>query len=217
MKKTKSIILSILLFLIFITPQNLQADSLHELYTMDGMKYRGKFVAFKYNTIYFIAYQFGNAKKQLRLHISKIWKLVINPDKKDNINSTFELEDKYKKLRKGKSLRQYTLSSKVMWLKTRINIKKGQQILFAISGKIKIDKNTNIDHTGEQTTNWNKNKPLPTYPTGSVIGKIGESLPFYIGNNKAPFIAENDGVLYLGINDYSFNNNEGSFIVSVYH
>jgi len=104
------------------------------------------------------------------------------------------------------------------WLKTGINLKKNQSVLFSISGFITIKKDHKVYQFGELEVIWNKKKQLPTQPTGAVIAKIGKKgIPFYIGNNKAPFVIKKKGTLFLGINDFNLTDNSGKFTVRIYY
>ena len=48
--------------------------------------------------------------------------------------------------------------------------------------------------------------------------KIGEDgIPFYVGNNRAPFIVKKKGFLHLGINDYNFKDNSGEFKIKIFY
>ena len=56
--------------------------------------------------------------------------------------------------------------------------------------------------------------PLPTVNAGALIGRVGNSQPFGIGDQAAvpmPF----DGILYLAVNDDERSDNAGEFIVSM--
>jgi|GEM_PF-974024 len=206
----------IILFLL--PPLPSRADTLHELYTTDGIKYKGKFVAFKYGTFYFNVYKFGKVTRKLRIPISKVWKLIINPHNSNQIISSYELNEKYRNLRRGKKSRSFTLPAKQQWLKTTISLERDQKILFSVSGTITIANNLEVNQGGQKTTNWHRNKPMPTMPTGAVIARINEDgQPFYVGENMAPFLAEVEGILYIGVNDYYFADNMGNFIVTVYY
>ena len=192
----KILICTTIIFFTF-SSSRLFPNSLHELYTINGIKYKGKFVAFKFNTFYFNVYKFGKVTKKLQIPIHKVWKLIINPHNNNQIISSFELNEKYKNLRKGKKIRKFVLPANQKWLNTNIQVINDQKILFSITGNITIAPNVKVNHGGEKKTKWHKNKPLPTIPTGAVIGKINETgKPFYIGDNKAPFLANSKGILY---------------------
>jgi hypothetical protein len=53
------------------------------------------------------------------------------------------------------------------------------------------------------------NCPLPGYPTRALVARIGNEPSFYVGRFAA-FVAQTDGVLYLGVNDDAPGNNLGT-------
>ena len=64
----------------------------------------------------------------------------------------------------------------------------------------------------------NAGKPLPSQPTGAIIARVGlRAEPFYVGADKAPFQITQKGNLFLGINDFDFSDNKGSFAVTIYY
>ena len=161
----------ILLLIIFLCIQfNLSGDFLH---TTDKKVYEGKMVAFKYNLIYFNVYKFGKFHHSMRFPLWKVWKIEFNDPKKDGLQSPYEIELNYKRLRRGKRTKKIVLFANQNWVDTGINVKIGQNILFSISGSIYINEKTKIYQNGELTLNHNNNKPLPTQPTGAIIAKIG--------------------------------------------
>ncbi len=212
MKKSFFIILFVIISVAAVFPNT------HVLYTVDGTKYEGKLVNFKYGLMHFNIYKFNKYKSLRKFPLAQIWKIEFNSPKEIGITSSFETESLYAKLRRGKKFRRFILKGNTNWLNTGINIKSGQNILFSISGAIFITKKKQVFQNGELNVKWNKNKQLPVQPTGAVIAKIGEkNNPFYIGNNKAPIKSISDGKLFIGINDFNFNNNSGSFVIKIYY
>ncbi len=187
------------------------------LYTIDNQVYEGKFVAFRFETIYFNVYKFGKVSDTKRFPIFKVHKIVFNP-KQEGAETSYELEQKYRKLRRGKRVIRITLPAGKSWKDTGINLKENQDILFSITGSIMIEKDLKVLHYGELNVKWNRKKQMPTQPTGAVIAKIGENgNPFYVGDNKAPFKSKKKGRLYIGINDFKFEDNESAFSVTIYY
>lgn len=188
------------------------------LVTVDRKVYEGKMVAFKYGTIIFNAYKFGKYHSKKSFPISKVWKIEFNSPVQVGLESSFEIEQKYQKLRKGKRAKKIVLAGEEKWLDTGINLKEGQEILFTVSGSIFIDKNTMVYQNGEIDVVWNKRKSLPNQPTGALIAKVGEEgYPFYVGNEKTPFLIRETGRLFVGVNDYNFADNSGKFTITVYY
>jgi hypothetical protein len=188
------------------------------LHTIDGKVYEGKMVAFKYGTIFFNVYKFGKFHSSKRFPLFTVWKIEFNEPKKDNLETSFEIESKYAELRRGKRVRKIILNGDQAWINTGISLTIGKEILFSVSGSIYIDEKTKVFHVGELNVNWSQNKPMPNQPTGAVIAKIGEKgNPFYVGDDKAPFPITRKGTLYIGINDYKLDDNSGQFTVTIYY
>ena len=210
MKYTPLILSALLLFLAFPSPGDI-------LYTTENKVYEGKFVAYRYETIYFNVYKFGKVSDTKRFPLFKVHKIIFNP-KQEGAETSYELEQKYKKFRRGKRVIRITLKAGEKWKDTGIRLRENQEILFSISGSITIDKDHKVLPYGELNVKWNRKKQLPTQPTGAVIAKIGEDgHPFYVGNNKAPIKSKRKGLLFIGINDHKFRDNEGEFLVTVYY
>lgn len=192
----------------------LRAD---KLTTVDKKEYEGKMVAFKYNTIYFNVYKFGKIYKTRRFPMYEVWKVEFNSPK-DGLQSSFEMESPYKKLRRGKRSKKIVLNANEKWLDTGIKLKMGHEILFAASGSIFIDKDTQVYQNGELTLTWNNKKPLPNQPTGAIIARVGKrGEAFYVGDDKAPFQITQKGNLYIGVNDFDLTDNSGQFTVTIYY
>lgn len=187
------------------------------LYTIDNQVFEGEFVAYRYETIYFNVYKFGKISDSKRFPLFKVHKIIFNA-KQEGVETSYELEQKYKKMRRGKKVIRVNLPSGKKWKDTGINLKIDQDILFSITGSIIIEKDHKVFHYGELNVKWNRKKQLPTQPTGAVIARIGEEgNPFYVGNNKAPFKSKKKGRLFIGINDYKYSDNEGEFYVTIYY
>jgi len=191
----------------------------HILYTTDGTQYVGKLVDLRYETIFFNVYKLGQAESQtLRIPISRVWKIEFTSQAPQKIQSAFEVEQKYQKLRRNKRSHTVDLEANVQWLDSGLTIKAGQEIMFSSSGSINIDSKTMVFQDGELNLNWHKLKTMPTQPTGALIARVGEDgAPFYVGNNRAPMKMSREGKLYIGINDFSFDDNTGSFRVVIYY
>lgn len=188
------------------------------LVTVDREVYEGKMVAFKYGSIIFNVYKFGKYHSKMSFPISKVWKIEFNAPLRQGLESSFEIEQKYNDLRRGKRIKKIVVEGKQDWVDTGITLQTGQEILFTVSGCIYIDDKNLVYQNGEVDVTWDKNKPLPHQPTGALIARVGEnSAPFYVGDDKVPFKIPVNGKLFLGINDFNFEDNSGKFIVSVYY
>ncbi len=208
--------LYIIFFILLLLLQcNLKGDF---LYTTDGKIYEGKLVAFKFNTVYFNVYKYGKFYRSKRFPLFLVSKIDFNKPRKDKLISSFDTESYYKKIRKGKRIIKIKLDATKKWTDTGINLKIGQNILFSVSGYIYINIKTKVFQNGELILIWNNKKPIPNQPTGAVVAKIGKNRQaFYIGGDKAPFHIPTKGRLYVGINDFNFEDNSGQFLVTIYY
>lgn len=214
MKKNNKNLMIVLCFLIL-----LQVDLSGDfLYTVDGKVFEGQMVAFKYNVIFLNVYRFGKFHRLMRFPLSQVWKIEFNKREKEGLLSSFDIESSYEKFRQNKRKKTIVIKGKQNWLDTGINVNIGQEVLFSVTGFINIDENTRVFQNGELKLTLNKTKPLPHHPTGAVISKIGErGKPFYVGNDKAPFHMTRKNRLYIGINDFNFEDNSGSFKITIYY
>ncbi len=193
----------------------LKAD---KLTTIERQEYEGKMVAFKFNTIYFNIYKFGKVYKTERFPLYRVWKIEFNDPQKEGLGSSFEMESNYKKLRRGKRSKKLVLKAGQQWVDTGLEMRIGKEILFSATGSIYISKGVQVYQNGELTLNWNNKKSIPNQPTGAIIAKVGKrGEPFYVGDDKAPFQITQKGNLYLGINDFDFNDNSGEFTVTIFY
>jgi len=210
--KRKEIIFFILVAIFIV---DLSGDFLH---TVDREVYEGKMVAFKFNTIYFNVYKFGKIHHTERFPLYRVWKIEFNEPQKEGMESPFEVEQNYNRLRKGKRNKKILLPGNQKWFDTGIDVSIGQEILFSASGSIRIDEKTSVFQSGEEIANWNSNKPLPNQPSGAVVGRVGKQGElFYIGDDKAPFQMAGKGRLFIGINDFDCSDNAGQFTVTIYY
>ncbi|HDP95874.1 MAG TPA: hypothetical protein ENN40_11030 [Candidatus Aminicenantes bacterium] len=212
-KKIDTHIIGLLLMILIALP--LAAD---QLYTVDGKVYDGKFVAFKYSTIFFNVYKFGKFHSSMRFPLYQVWKLEFNDPQNASLVSSFETEANYRKFRRGKRIKKISLPADQRWVNTGIQLQIGQDILFSISGSIQIDDNTKVFQNGKISPKLDARNPMPNQPVGAVIAKIGaDGPPFYVGDDRAPFHVSRQGSLFMGINDHDLSDNNGEFSVIIYY
>jgi hypothetical protein len=106
---------------------------------------------------------------------------------------------------------------KMKWTDTGIQVRKGDTISFAATGRVQWGVNQIV---GPEGSNWKlKARFPPAYPVskigaGGLIARIGSGSPFAVGKALTA-VADETGTLYLGINDNHYENNDGEFSVSV--
>ena len=90
---------------------------------------------------------------------------------------------------------------------------------FNATGRVQLSDNAEdvAISAGSLQQRYAKSAPLPGNFAGALIGKVGNSRPFPIGNVETPIAMPAAGQLYLGINDDEVSDNRGEFIVNLTH
>jgi hypothetical protein len=97
------------------------------------------------------------------------------------------------------------------WTPTGLTVRRGERLTFSATGQITFPGTATPAGSGE----INQGNPVPSAPTGALIGKVGETgQPFVIGN-QASITAPAAGQLFVGINDSTHADNSGSFQVQI--
>jgi hypothetical protein len=101
------------------------------------------------------------------------------------------------------------------WTNSGLVVRRGQRIRLTASGSVMLGGgrvSTPIGLTGVQDSG----KLMPAYPTGALIAVIGDDNDDFISiGGRREFIAQRDGVLFLGINEGNLNDNTGAYDVVI--
>ncbi len=101
------------------------------------------------------------------------------------------------------------------WTNSGFVATKGQRIRITARGSITLGGgrvSTPVGLTGVQ----DNGKLMPAYPTGSLIAVIGDDNDDFISvGARREFIAQRDGVLFLGINEGNLSDNTGGYDVVI--
>ena len=100
------------------------------------------------------------------------------------------------------------------WVNTGMRVRRGELLSFNTSGEVQLSENSNDRARAAGTPRTAPGSPLPTMNAGALIGRVGNSQPFGIGDQASvpmPF----DGVLFLAVNDDERSDNAGAFSVSI--
>ena len=109
------------------------------------------------------------------------------------------------------------MSARSQWTDTGINIRNGQTLYFEASGRIRWGKDRQDGPEGENNSPRNPSRPIPGRPAASLIGRVGDDAPFFIGSDTEGIRVRGSGTLSLGVNDETLEDNSGSFRVTVYY
>lgn len=101
------------------------------------------------------------------------------------------------------------------WTNSGFVATKGQRIRISARGSVTLGGgriSTPVGLTGVQ----DNGKLMPAYPTGSLIAVIGDDNDDFISvGARREFIAQRDGVLFLGINEGNLSDNTGAYEVVI--
>jgi len=108
-----------------------------------------------------------------------------------------------------------TVSSQQQWTPTGITVRRGDGVTFNASGEIHIGSEGNpaIGVNGLSGV-LAPGAPIANGASGALIGRVGNSAPFLIGNQTRVQMPAS-GQLFLGVNDGNLQDNSGSFQVQV--
>lgn len=103
------------------------------------------------------------------------------------------------------------------WTDTGITVRQGDRVSFNASGEIRLSSNANDVATPAGATSGRRPNggPMPQVLAGALLGRIGPTSIFAIGNQAVPLTMPADGRLFLGINDDDVADNSGEFRVDV--
>jgi hypothetical protein len=100
------------------------------------------------------------------------------------------------------------------WVSTGMRVRKGEYVMFNTTGEVQVSDNRSDRSRAAGTPRTAPGSPLPSVGAGALIGRVGNSQPFGIGDQTSvpmPF----DGILYLMVNDDERSDNLGAFVVSL--
>jgi hypothetical protein len=117
----------------------------------------------------------------------------------------------------GMRERSVSVGASQPWSSTGIELRRGQEVYFEATGKVRWGHDRNDGPAGERGSPHNPARPIPDRPGGALIGRIGDGDPFYVGDDRGPIRVRESGRLFLGINDDYLVDNAGEFRVTVYY
>jgi hypothetical protein len=113
--------------------------------------------------------------------------------------------------------RSLDVAANVAWTDTGVEVRRGDEVTFEVSGKISWGPGRRDDAGGESGNHYNAGRPMPNRPGGALIAKIGHNSNdyFFVGKEPGPIRMPSSGRLFLGINDDYLPDNGGGFRVSI--
>jgi hypothetical protein len=110
-----------------------------------------------------------------------------------------------------------TVQANQAWTSTGITVRKGQRVTFTTTGQVQLSTNPEdiADANGSRQGRFAPNSPVKAASAGALVARVGNGAAFPIGASNAPVTMPANGVLYLGVNDDEFADNQGNFQVIV--
>jgi hypothetical protein len=101
------------------------------------------------------------------------------------------------------------------WSNTGLVVRRGQRLRISSSGRVSLGRGRFATPLGLSTVPDNE-KLMRNEATGALIAVIGDDNDdFIFVGTRRDFVAQRDGVLFLGVNEGDLSDNTGSFDVSI--
>jgi len=101
------------------------------------------------------------------------------------------------------------------WTNTGLVVRRGQRLRISASGRVNLGNNRTSTPDGLPSIP-DRDKLMRNQPTGGLIAVIGDDNDdfVFIGRSR-DFVAQRDGVLFLGVNEGNLSDNSGAFDVVI--
>jgi len=101
------------------------------------------------------------------------------------------------------------------WTNSGLVVRKGQRLRISASGRVSLGKGRFSTPEGLRTT-VDPDKLMRNEPTGGLIAVIGDDNDdFLFVGTRRDFVAQRDGVLFLGVNEGELADNTGNFDIVI--
>ena len=109
------------------------------------------------------------------------------------------------------------VSARQKWTASGVTVRRGDRLNFTTSGEIRLsaDGNDTATASGAQSKRTAPGSPLPTAYAGALIGRVGPNGPVFAIGDQASLTVQENGQLFLGINDDETGDNSGEFRVKI--
>jgi hypothetical protein len=113
-------------------------------------------------------------------------------------------------------VRTLDVDPRTPWVFTGFTVEKGDTLVISVEGTVQLseDGNDRATAAGSENRRLAPRAPMPREFAGALIGRIGNSAPFAIGD-QVQIITPAGGELYLGVNDDHLADNSGRFRVRI--
>lgn len=177
----------------------------------DGTRMRGTLIRASHTDLsnesspYFVTFR-PNGRPEQRFEIDRISRIYFPPSPGAATGTSGD-----------QVVRKFTVPANTGWLDTGILVRQGDKVSFAASGEIRLSANPDdfAGPGGAHSERYAPRAPLAGTFAGALIGRVGDSQPFVIGDQTGPMAMPRAGRLMIGINDDVLSDNTGDFSVTV--
>ena len=108
------------------------------------------------------------------------------------------------------------VNGNTQWTPTGLTVRRGEVLTFSTTGQVQLstDAADIAGSAGAKSQRKSATAPLPQNFAGALIGRVGNSAPFPIGDQTSVTMPA-AGQLFLGINDDHVADNNGGFRVNI--
>jgi hypothetical protein len=101
------------------------------------------------------------------------------------------------------------------WTNSGLVVRRGQRLRISASGRVNLGNNRFSTPDGLPNVP-DREKLMRNSPTGGLIAVIGDDNDdfIFVGSSR-DFVAQRDGVLFLGVNEGNLSDNTGTFEVTI--
>lgn len=109
------------------------------------------------------------------------------------------------------------VSARHGWTDTGLMVEAGDTVTFVADGTVQLsgDRTATARPHGSASGGRTRHAPLPQSPAGSLIARIGDAAPLFVGDLRVIKRVPARGRLYLGVNDDRLDDNSGDYWVIV--
>lgn len=112
--------------------------------------------------------------------------------------------------------RDITVRATDEWTDTGVMVRVGDAVRLQATGSIRLSENrSDVANPNGSRNRAAANAPFPQRSAGALIARIGDGEPMYIGARQQVIRVQEDGTLWLGVNDDHFADNSGEFRVRI--
>jgi hypothetical protein len=102
------------------------------------------------------------------------------------------------------------------WTNSGLVVRKGQRLRINASGRVSLGRNRGFSTPAGVSTIPDNDKLMRTEATGALIAVIGDDNDdFILLGPRREFVAQRDGVLFLGVNEGELADNTGSYDIVI--